>query len=69
MAIGESTETFQAPPDPIIGNPFDYNSLANRLNELEQRLERYERQFTNKTQLINDGTNDRVLIGYQQGGF
>lgn len=24
---------------------------------------------TDKTILINDGTNDRVLIGYQSGGF
>lgn len=115
MAIGERDEQFTQNADPVIRNPFDIHNLVNRIMELEKRLERYERQYTDKNSLhkaatgttfklqdengntllelstttqkvssadgktyfdlknqkivMNDGSNDRLLLGKQTGGF
>ena len=43
----------------------DQSRMLNRQQYTQQTVI----QGTNKAILLNDGVNDRILIGYQKGGF
>ena len=60
----ESFQEFPSLQDKAV-QEMNYDRVYNRTNVTQQTLE----EGANKAIILNDGVNDRILIGYQKGGF
>ena len=60
----ESFQEFPSLQDKAV-QEMNYDRVYNRTNVTQQTLV----EGANKAIILNDGVNDRILIGYQKGGF